>query len=110
MHRNQRYMCYSCMIIRPGERDGRVSAEVEDSRRNFASSILRPPNCERTGDGQSTYVRHQLTLIWAITYLTHQNVVYCGHGKSCKTAKNSPRSHPILLRSGRCYRVRCQAP
>src|SRR5215204_7677491 len=26
MHRSQRYECYSCMIIRPGEWDGKVSA------------------------------------------------------------------------------------
>jgi hypothetical protein len=34
-------MCYSCMLIRPGEWDGKVYAEVEDSPRNFASSIRR---------------------------------------------------------------------
>jgi hypothetical protein len=38
---SQRYMCYSCMIIRPGEWDGKASAEVEDSRRKFASLIRR---------------------------------------------------------------------
>ena len=38
-------MCEPCMDIRPGGWDGEVYTEVEVSRRDFASSILRTLWC-----------------------------------------------------------------